>query len=410
MRVIYACPFSNYSGHHPHVATVEPKMLSENGIETILVTFCGVTNNPDVGVEHHRVISNLWVLDKIRKFALARWFLMLFETFATLIKALYLYYSKKADAIIVRDGEPFLFTSFIISLPFKNVRWIISLTAANLVAPKASISQIKSNPFLTTYTLIMNYFINSPLWKYLYRYGIKRQKYVLCPQNEKTKEEYAEYMDGVFKDNLQMVEWGVRNNISLVSKEEAREHLGIPKNAKVLLSFGAPHSGKDTETMFKALAELPDVFLIHGGIQAFSLGTSPDTLTKKYNIANCKIFNNYIPENEKKYFFCAADAAILSYFKIFKSTSSMLWECSQYQLPVISSDANTLGEKVRQWNLGMTFEAENYESLVLAIKMFYSERFKFADVIKENQKKFIEEFSGKKWAENYRKAIERINE
>jgi glycosyltransferase involved in cell wall biosynthesis len=384
-------------------------MLKENGIEAILVTFCGVTNNPDVGIEHHKTIPNCWILDKIRKFALARWFLMLFETFATLGKALRLYYSKKADAIIVRDGEPFLFTSFLISLPFHSVRWVISLTAANLVAPKASISQVKSNPFLTAYTLVMNYFVNNPLWKYLYSYGIKKQRYILCPQNEKTKDEYAQYMDGVFKDNLQVIEWGIRNNVELVSKEEAREHLGIPQDAKVLLSFGAPHSGKDTETMFKALAQLPDIWLVHGGIQAFSLGTSPDTLAKKYNVKNCKIFNDYIPEDEKKYFFCAADAAILSYYKIFKSTSSMLWECSQYQLPVISSDANTLGEKVRQWNLGMAFEAENHESLIVSIKMFYSDKFKFADVIKDNQKKFINTYSGVNWANNYRKAIETVN-
>jgi len=408
MKVVYACPFAHYSGHHPHVATVEPRMLKENGIDAILVTFCGVTNNPDVEVEHYKVIPNWWALDKIRKFAISRWFLMLFETFAILIKALYLYHSKKADAIIVRDGEPFLFTSFLISLPFKNVRWVISLTAANLVAPKASVSQVKSNPFLTIYTLVMNFFINNPIWRYLYEYGIKQQKYILCPQNDKTKDEYAEYMGGVFKDNLQVIEWGVRNNVSLVSKEEARRRLGLPLDAKVLLSFGAPHSGKDTETMFKASAELPDVWLVHGGIQAFSLGTSPETLAKKYNVENCKVFNNYIPEDEKKYFFCAADAAILSYYKIFKSTSSMLWECSQYQLPVISSDANTLGEKVREWKIGMTFEAENYESLILAINMFYSDKFKFADVIKENQKKFIEEFSGVNWANNYRKAIEAI--
>jgi len=408
MNVVYACPFSHYSGHHPHVATVEPRMLKESGIDAILVTFCGVTNNPDVGVEHHKVISNLCILDKIRKFAISRWFLMLFETFVTLIKALCLYRSKKADAIIVRDGEPFLFTSFLISLPFKNVKWVISLTAANLVAPKASISQVKSNPFLTIYTLVMNFFVNNPLWKHLYQYGMRQQKYILCPQNDKTKDEYAEYMDGVFKDNLQVIEWGVRNNVSLVSKEEARRHLGIPLDAKVLLSFGAPHSGKDTETMFKALAELPDIWLVHGGIQAFSLGTSPETLAKKYNVKNCKVFNNYIPEDEKKYFFCAADAAILSYYKIFKSTSSMLWECSQYQLPVISSDANTLGEKVREWKIGMTFEAENHESLIIAIKMFYSDKFKFADSIKDNQKKFINKYSGVNWANNYRKAIEAI--
>jgi glycosyltransferase involved in cell wall biosynthesis len=409
MRVIYACPFSHYSGHHPHVATVEPKMLSENGIEAILVTFCGVTNNPDVGVEHHKTTPNLWILDKIRKFAITRWFLMLFETFATLIKALTLYYSKKADAIIVRDGEPFLFTSFLISLPFTKMRWVISLTAANLVAPKASISQVKSNPFLTIYTLVMNFFINNPLWRHLYAYGIKKHSYILCPQNEKTKSEYAEYMGGVFKDNLRVIEWGIKNNVELVSKEEARYHLGIPQDAKVLLSFGAPHSGKDTETMFKALAELPDIWLVHGGIQAFSLGTSPETLVKKYNIKNCKIFNSYIPEDEKKYFFCAADAAILSYYKIFKSTSSMLWECSQYQLPVISSDANTLGAEVNRWNVGLVFEAENHQSLIKEIDKFFCLDNNIVNQFKEGQKSFISEYSGEKWADNYRKAIEAVH-
>ena len=50
MKILYVCPFAHYSGHHPHVASVEPDTLQDNGIDTTLLTFCGIINEQKVNV------------------------------------------------------------------------------------------------------------------------------------------------------------------------------------------------------------------------------------------------------------------------------------------------------------------------------------------------------------------------
>ena len=78
----------------------------------------------------------------------------------------------------------------------------------------------------------------------------------------------------------------------------------------------------------------------------------------------------------------------------------MLWEAAGYNLPVISSDANTLGEIVKEYNLGLLFEAENSDSLVSSIQQFISISNEEIDNIKIGCERFINDYSYKTWANN----------
>lgn len=405
VKILYICPFAHYSGHHPHVATVEPERLAKSGLHVTLLTFDGIINDADAKVKHIRVLpqKKLLVLRKILKTlryrTLPRWLIMFVETTVTLIRASRLMRKGDFDILHLRDGEPFIFLSHLISLPYRRQKWAISLTAAIVFSPKLKLKDFIQRPFVCLYAVALGIWVNNRLWRPIYWLSMKRNKFIFMPQNQVATQSYKRYMGGIFKTNVVCVEWGIDSNNNLPSKKESREHLGIPQDAFVLLSFGAPHSGKDTETIFRAVQQCKDTFLVHGGTHTFSLGANPVELTAKYGLANrTKIFNYYIPESEKPYFFGAADVSILSYTKAFASTSSMIWESAKYRLPVISSNANTLGKDVNKYKLGLLFEAEDAMSLADAINRYSNLSEEELAVIKENGLKFVTAFSDARWA------------
>lgn len=401
MKVLYICPFAHYSGHPPFAAMNEPRILQDNGCVVTLLTFCGIIQGMESRVKHINVLpSGHWLhgyLKWIRTQTIARWVLMLLETVLTIGKAVRL--RKRYDVFHLRDGEPFLFISHITSLPFKNIKWAVSLTASNLYSPYIDKAKAKDNMFLWLYVTMLG-FVNGAVWRPLYRISIKRNRFMFMTQNEIARKGYSKYQNSVFDKIVKCVPLcvnGLTNH--KISKQAAREHLKLPKDKTILLSFGAPHSGKDLECVFKATSDMEDVLLIHAGIQAFSLGSNPVKLAEKYHmIDRVKVYDYYIPEKEKPYYFYASDALLLSYTKEFKSTSSMLWEAVKYRLPVISSHANTLGDDVKAYNLGMLFRASDDKSLRSVIRRYIHMDGNAKSVFTNNCESFSEDFSSEIWA------------
>lgn len=399
-KVLYICPFAHYSGHPPFAAMNEPKILQDNGCEVTLLTFGGIMKGMKSKVEHISVVnsSNLHkILKIIRKNTLSRWLLMLLETTLTIRKALSL--RKKYDVLHLRDGEPFLFISHLLSLPFKNIRWAVSLTASNLYSPYMDNTKAKENLFLWLYVTSLG-LVNSRLWQPLYKLSMKRSRFIFMTQNEIARKGYENYLNKVFGSNVRCVPLCVNGeNNKTVDKKVARKHLGIPKGKIVFLSFGAPHSGKDLECVFKATQDMKDVILLHAGVQAFSLGSNPSKLAEKYRMSDrVKVYDYYIPEAEKPYYFYASDALLLSYTEEFKSTSSMLWEAVKYRLPVISSNSNTLGNDVATYSLGLLFKSSDYKSLKSAILRYINMGGELRNYYSKNCDSFMKEYSPETWA------------
>lgn len=403
MKVLYVCPFAHYSGHHPHVATMEPVYLQRAGVDVTLLTFSGIMNDTVAKVPHLQLLKGHdklqeW-LKQIRGKTVPRWVLMLLEMTLTLVKAIRIYREEKYDVIHLRDGEPFIFLSHLLSLPYRGINWFVSLTAAIVFKPKLTWKDYRERPFVCLYSFALEVLVNNYFWRLVYMRSMKRNGHYYTPQNMVAAEKYREYLGGVFKDCVECVELGIGNHVELPSRKSARERLGLPDNKFVVLSFGAPNAGKDMETMFKAVSKTGD-FLVHGGTHTFSLGSNPEELAKKYNLNNnAKIFNYFISEEEKPYYFGAADVIVLSYTKAFASTSSMMWEAARYGVPCISSNANSLGRDVKEYGLGVLFEAEDAESLAKAIEIYKGLPPYIIKEYKDNCRRFIEEHSDAKWAE-----------
>lgn len=319
---------------------------------------------------------------------------MSFETFLTLAAAIRLKNKLAIDVIHLRDGEPYLFLPHILCLPFKNCKWLVSLTASNIYPP----AEIRTME-LFIYTTAVR-FINSRLWRPLYKLSLKRNHFLFVVQNDAAQVDYSSYMGGVFNGRVQCLPVGVSATTEIISKEKARRYLGLPLDKPVLLAFGASHSGKDLVTVFHALKDLPEIYFVSAGSQAFGLGVNLEEVAGNYTDTDrISIRNYYVPENEKPYYFFAADAVILSYTRRFMSTSSLLWEACRFGTPVIASDNGQLKKLVETLQPGLLFSAQDPDSLKDAIIRFINLKPGEIKVLKNNCRKFAKEFSMGKWAQ-----------
>ena len=400
VKVLYVCPYAHYPGHFPAAAFHETQALAQAGIKTMLLSFCGVIGEAEIKVPQAIVLPQIKLTQPmhcfvrlLRKWTISRWSVMFFEMFLTLSKAISIKRKTDIDIIHLRDSEPFLFLPHLQSLPYRGYRWAISLTASNIYPPTPkTFKQL-------VYTIVIK-FLTSRIWRPLYSVSLNRNSFVFLTQNKTARQDYNSYLGGIFAGKVVYLPLGAGKQTSMVPKEKARKHLGLPLDKPVFLSFGAPHSGKDMEALFRAMSNLPDICLVHAGNQAFNLGANPASLIDEYSASNRVISRNYyIPEKEKPYYFFAADAVILSYTKQFLSTSSLLWEACCFGTPVIASDNGQLKELVKTYHTGLLFKAQDAEALKKAVGRFI--KLKPAEIkkMRYNCHRFADEFSHEKWAQ-----------
>jgi len=110
------------------------------------------------------------------------------------------------------------------------------------------------------------------------------------------------------------------------------------------------------------------------------------------------IVDEYIPEEEVPFYFCAADAVLLTYIMGFTSHTSSLLDAAQYYLPVIAINIGTTGEDVKTWNLGMTYTPEDPNSLKDAIVLFFKMSDNEKQAIRLELQKFASSLSWKQVA------------
>jgi hypothetical protein len=198
VKVLYVCPFAHYSGHHPHVALIEPPEMNAD-----LVTCCGIINGTKPTVKHYQTLPNWKLFQVLRKRSLTRWPFMMFETAATIDEAIHLYKKHEYNIMYIRDGEPFLFMSFLLLwfTPYKNMNIVISLTGAVINSPKFNIK----NPLTAIYVLGIKC-IKSRMWNWLYIAACRMNNFHLVTQNEETKKKYK---GSIFEDKISCIEWGI---------------------------------------------------------------------------------------------------------------------------------------------------------------------------------------------------------
>jgi glycosyltransferase involved in cell wall biosynthesis len=184
----------------------------------------------------------------------------------------------------------------------------------------------------------------------------------------------ATYARAPFRDRIVLIPMAVHSSSAApVSKAEARQYLDIPQEQLMLLHFGTNHAYKDFPSIFAALADLAlDYRLVFAGrVLPQYRENDPARLVREHHLElRTTVIDRFIPDAEIPYYFCAADAVILSHLRGFGSVSGVLYVAAQYGVPAITADAGDDGDLVCRFDLGITYRAESPEALRQAILRF----------------------------------------
>lgn len=421
MRVLLVEPMGRWEGHPSMRTKYLSHSLADAGCDVTLLTFDGVLGNwteNDTKIRHTSFLSKIGIfaflfrlLHPLRRFAGLATGVLVIYTFFTFLLVFRQIRRQTYDVIHVLDGVSFIsfylaFASFLsgcnavfnLYIPPREQElagWYEKLKDSLLrrnygFCGHLLLAKLEGSKFMTA------------LKKFLYRKATRRNRIAFVCQAKEIQDSYKHNM---IYDKLYCIPLGrPKPEPQALTRQQARQYLGLAMNDTVFLCFGVNHFWKSYEVIFQAVQGLPRNFklLFVGKILYNDAKTDPKQLAKKYGWAsNTVIADKYIAEEEVPYYFYAADALILTYRKEFSGESSLLLHGSQYTVPVIASDLGPMGEFVRRYNLGLTFAPEDHMSLRQAILSFLSLSEQEKQVFKGNLAEFTSTRSWEDTAKDY---------
>jgi glycosyltransferase involved in cell wall biosynthesis len=229
---------------------------------------------------------------------------------------------------------------------------------------------------------------------FLYRRACRRNHLSFICYTEAVHDSYS---DSLYYDKIVRIAHGVAvPDHGTLEPLEARQNLGLSRDGALLLHFGTNHAEKNFEVIFQAAKGLPEPYtlLFAGKLNPVYRANNPVMLAEKYGLGdNTIIADRFIPDEEMSNYFYAADATILSYRKHFGRASGVLATTTQFSLPVIAADVGEIGRAVKNYELGLTFGAENAQSLREAILSFLELKKEQKQEMKRNLLRFAQDHS-----------------
>jgi len=158
-----------------------------------------------------------------------------------------------------------------------------------------------------------------------------------------------------------------------ISKIEAKQYLKI-KEERVLLFFGFIRDYKGLDVLLEALAilkvQLKFKLIIAG--EFYSNEGKYVKLIDELKLQDYVIlYNDFIPQEEVKYYFSACDVVVLPYKSA--TQSGIVQIANNFIKPMISTNVGGLGEVIKDGETGYLVEKENPQKLADAISKYYKE-------------------------------------
>jgi glycosyltransferase involved in cell wall biosynthesis len=152
------------------------------------------------------------------------------------------------------------------------------------------------------------------------------------------------------------------------SRRDARKALGLPPDRKIFLFYGGPYRRKGLHLAVEAFSRLQDghaAFLLCAGQQppGSELGPALQQLVARGRAA---VINRYVLPDEERLCFAACDFVLLPYLHHFGS-SGVLSRAAGAGRPVIASDEQLVGRRVREHGLGLLFPSGDSGALGVAV-------------------------------------------
>jgi glycosyltransferase involved in cell wall biosynthesis len=178
------------------------------------------------------------------------------------------------------------------------------------------------------------------------------------------------------------------NNIGIDIKNNGHLSSNSYDNKKIrLLFFGIIRRDKGLDDLVNALEQLKssNIYLSVVGNPS-QIPVDEVMKMAKTNLIKKNIYYDlrYVKEEEIEDIFSAHDFLILPYKKTFQAQSVVLTLAAKYNIPLIASNVGQNGYDVNKYNIGVTFESENVNSLADVIRQIpnydyhkFKENFKF---------------------------------
>ncbi len=159
----------------------------------------------------------------------------------------------------------------------------------------------------------------------------------------------------------------------IISKESARQHLGLANDQKIILFFGFIRKYKGLDLLLEAMAEIK---LKAENIQLLIAGEFYEDekpyleIIERLNLKDRIILKNtFIPDSEVKYYLCAADAVIQPYRNATQSGVTPL--AYHFEKPMVVTNVGGLPDLVPHQKAGLVCEPDP-AAIAAAILEFYS--------------------------------------
>lgn len=197
------------------------------------------------------------------------------------------------------------------------------------------------------------------------KFGVERNKVVYIPHGH-----YMEYAE-------------------TATKEESIDRLSLPKNRPIVLFFGQIKKVKGVDVLIEAIAKVkkkcPNIFCVIAGKVWKDDFSIYEKMIDELNLSDCiRTDIKFIPDNDIKYYFNAADIVALPYREIYQSGVVLL--AAAYEKPIVATTEGEFLNVIKNGKTGLLVESGNSDSFAEAIIEYLNDREKAEEMGKACKK------------------------
>lgn len=190
----------------------------------------------------------------------------------------------------------------------------------------------------------------------------------------------------------------------LSENKDAKQYLGIVKDKPVIACIGGTREDKGLDILLEALqvVEQPFHLLIAGKEEDFSNRFIKAKISDYKEKATCIL--KFLSDEEFNICVNAADIICLPYKKTFNGASGPLTEGVWFRKTIIGPNHGSLGEIIKENELGYTFESENVRDLTRVINIALTREYKWS----EKAERYRETLKTERFVEAYNNLYKKI--